>query len=305
MALVLVGTAADAASWPTALALIQEGVACTWNGVLDHVTTQAAALGQAYVAADPLVSGTVLMLFFTFLCWLLSVCTGNYSWTDRLWSITPAVYSVHFGFFASIREIVRGNQSVVATVAALFTRTVGGEPNPAVVLPSARLTIVALLPVLWGARLTYNFARKGGYRWDFEDYRWAIVRTWFSPLVYQLFNIVFIAFYQHALLFAFVLPAYVAWRADAAVPALAALDVFAAAAFIGLLVMETVADQQQWVYQTEKYRLLADAASIDDLPPVFRRGFVTTGLFAYSRHPVRPLCLPVDSCVCVCVYACM
>lgn len=47
---------------------------------------------------------------------------------------------------------------------------------------------------------------------------------------------------------------------------------------------EVVADQQQWNFQTEKYSLLK-TTSLDKLPPKFRKGFITDGLFAYSRHP--------------------
>ena len=43
-----------------------------------------------------------------------------------------------------------------------------------------RQTLAASLVTVWGIRLTFNFARKGGYSWKFwegeEDYRWAIVR---------------------------------------------------------------------------------------------------------------------------------
>jgi steroid 5-alpha reductase family enzyme len=47
-----------------------------------------------------------------------------------------------------------------------------------------RQTLAASLVTVWGIRLTFNFARKGGYSWKFwegeEDYRWAIVRR--NPL---------------------------------------------------------------------------------------------------------------------------
>ena len=47
-----------------------------------------------------------------------------------------------------------------------------------------RQTLAASLVTVWGIRLTFNFARKGGYSWKFwegeEDYRWAIVRK--NPL---------------------------------------------------------------------------------------------------------------------------
>ena len=277
------------ASWDwassSAALLTAAGTVSAWAGAT--ATSSLALLDAAYVGADPLVSGTALALLASWICWYLSVVTGNYSWTDRFWSITPAIYSVHFGFHASIVAVVQHRQTVLETVGALLTRTLGGVPDAAVVLPSARLTILAVLPVLWGARLTFNFARKGGYRPEFEDYRWAIVRTWFHPAVYQIFNVVFIALYQNILIFLIVLPAYVALRADAAAPALTPLDLLATAAFLGLLAMETVADQQQWDFQTEKYRLLATVDRPSEMPAVYARGFVTSGLFTYSRHPVH------------------
>jgi steroid 5-alpha reductase family enzyme len=46
------------------------------------------------------------------------------------------------------------------------------------------------------------------------------------------------------------------------------------------------ADQQQWNFQTEKYRLLkAHGNQLEKLPNRFRKGFVIDGLFGVSRHP--------------------
>merc|ERR1711918_175931 len=44
---------------------------------------------------------------------------------------------------------------------------------------------------------------------------------------------------------------------------------------------ETVADQQMWDYQTEKYRRKAAG----EAPGPYSRGFIESGLWAYSRHP--------------------
>jgi len=39
---------------------------------------------------------------------------------------------------------------------------------------------MSILVTVWSIRLTYNFARRGGYSWKFwdgeEDYRWDILR---------------------------------------------------------------------------------------------------------------------------------
>ena len=64
---------------------------------------------------------------------------------------------------------------------------------------------MAVLVTLWGARLTFNFARKGGYT-GVEDYRWAVLRARMTPWQFQLFNLFFIVLYQNALLVLITLP---------------------------------------------------------------------------------------------------
>ena len=49
---------------------------------------------------------------------------------------------------------------------------------------------------------------------------------------------------------------------------------------------EVIADQQQWDFQTEKYRLLKlNGNKIKNLPQPYNLGFIKDGLFGYSRHP--------------------
>jgi steroid 5-alpha reductase family enzyme len=66
-------------------------------------------------------------------CFLVSVVTDNYSQVDKLWSITPWLY-------------------VWLLVAN------GGLENQ-------RLMLMAIASLVWGMRLTLNFARRGGYVW--------------------------------------------------------------------------------------------------------------------------------------------
>jgi steroid 5-alpha reductase family enzyme len=82
----------------------------------------------------------------------------------------------------------------------------------------------------------------------------------------------FIVVYQNALLVLITLPAAVA--AAAGTP-LTPWDAVWAVLFLGALAGETVADQQQWDFHRAKAR--AGGA----LAP----GFVTTGLWRFSRHP--------------------
>ena len=80
--------------------------------------------------------------------WLLSLLTREYSWTDRVWSIAPIAYVAVFAV---------------------------ADPG------NARLVVMLVLVSLWGVRLTYNFARKGGYGRGGEDYRWKVLRERLRP----------------------------------------------------------------------------------------------------------------------------
>jgi len=197
-----------------------------------------------YFATDPMTIALWACAFFALACWLLSIVTDNYSWVDRLWSIAPALYALHFAAHARFGDV--------------------------------RLDLMAALAMLWGGRLTYNFARKGGYQRGGEDYRWPELRSRLSPAAFQLFNATFIAPLQNLLLLAIATPAYVAYQARGS--SLGALDLIAAAAFFVFVVGETVADEQQWRFQNEKRHRIERGQPVD-LP------FLATGLFRYSRHP--------------------
>jgi len=175
--------------------------------------------------------------------WLVSLITGNYSQVDRLWSILPPIYAI--GFAAATR------------------------------FSDLRLDAIAVLVALWGARLTYNFARKGGYTAGHEDYRWPVLRARFGPWKFQIFNATFIAPFQNLLLMLITLPAWAALRAGTR---FGVLDVAATILFLLLLVGETVADQQQWRFHEDKHARLARGEAIAE-------PFLTRGLFRYSRHP--------------------
>lgn len=175
--------------------------------------------------------------------WVLSVTTREYSWVDRLWSVVPVVYVAIFAGFAGFAD--------------------------------ARLDLMFGLVVSWGGRLTFNFARKGGYARGGEDYRWGVLRGRLPGWRFQLFNVFFIVLYQNAILLLITLPADTALANRSP---LGAWDVVLAVAFVVFLAGEMVADQQQWDFQQWKRRELAAGRE-----PV--RRFVTTGLFRYSRHP--------------------
>ncbi|KAI8829302.1 hypothetical protein BJ741DRAFT_623604 [Chytriomyces cf. hyalinus JEL632] len=222
----------------------------------------AVVLLTKWATVPPATSGLWLALATIAVTWALQLRTRNYSWVDRLWSIVPVVYTANY---------------FIVCFAAGFGF-------------SLRLFAMTLLVTVWGARLTYNFARKGGYNFMDEDYRWAFCRSILPhPVAWELFALLFIAVYQHVLLFLITLPAKTAFDAFVAGGPRAGFrftDLIATILFVGLLVMEVTADEQQWEFQTVKHRLIQKTGQhVSDLPRPYNLGFCTTGLFASSRHP--------------------
>jgi steroid 5-alpha reductase family enzyme len=175
--------------------------------------------------------------------WIASLATGDTSWVDRLWSIVPVIYVWVFAARAH--------------------------------LENARLDVVAALVTVWGVRLTYNFARKGGYR-GVEDYRWAVLRSSMSPWQFQLFNLFFIVLYQNALLVLITLPAWTAFQHRST--SFGAIDLLLTLLFLLFTVGETIADQQQWSFHEWKSAEVRAGRT-----PSPR--FLQSGLFRFSRHP--------------------
>lgn len=104
--------------------------------------------------------------------------------------------------------------------------------------------------------------------------------------MFHLLNLTFISFIQSVLLYAIAAPAYTLLLASTIEPQLTAVDIAFTVIQLSLVVFEWFADQQQWVFQTAKYKYKKTA----QVPAGFTqaaldRGFITTGLWAYSRHP--------------------
>jgi len=182
--------------------------------------------------------------------WVSSVVTGtkeggsNPSIVDRLWSTLPV-------FCAWVMLLLDWN---------------------------LRRFVMTCLVTLWGSRLTYNFYIKGGFSGG-EDHRWVIVRLWYPGLQWEVFNFIFIVIYQLLLIVNFMSPVA---TATSMAPAWGFLDTVATVLCVLLVLGEAIADHQQFVFQTEKYRRREKNES---LGPVYSKGFLDSGLWAYSRHP--------------------
>ena len=189
-------------------------------------------------------------------CFVVGEISRNNSQMDKLWSILPIAYA----------WIIAGK----------------GEFKP-------RLLIIAIIVTLWGIRLTFNFARKGAYHWKFwegrEDYRWEIVRgfkIFQNPIMWALFDLLFISIYQNALVIMMTFPAVA--MMDSTAP-LSAWDFVGATLAFGFLILETVADEYQWKFHQNKKKLMQNANNLSEIEEPYNKGFNTTGPWGYMRHP--------------------
>ena len=185
-------------------------------------------------------------------CFLISTISKNYSQVDKLWSLIPIVYV----------WVVCWNSGF-----------------------ESRMVLMSVLVTIWGLRLTYNFSRRGGYSLKFwegeEDYRWAVVKSkpeFRAPWKWVAFNFFFISLYQMGLIMLFTLPIVKSMDGSP----LSWLDYLLAGVFILFVVLETIADHQQWTFQNEKYRQLNNG---ENLSGMYEEGFLQKGLWGIVRHP--------------------
>ena len=210
---------------------------------------------------SPLTLVLVLAAGLSAAAFVTGTVTNDYSWVDRLWSTAPVgfawVYAAKYSF-------------------------------------APQVLLLAILVTLWGTRLTYNFARRGGYT-SMEDYRWQILRGRIgNEALWHLFSLLFVSGFQVALFVGFTLPVYAAGElGPIGMPGAIATVAIALLA----LAFETTADQHQFDFQNIKH-----GGDADPEPPAWfgrnlgedrraalradiNRGFLTHGLFAVSRHP--------------------
>lgn len=186
-------------------------------------------------------------------CFIVGEITNNNSQIDKLWSVVPIVYVWYMTYLGGMNE---------------------------------RMILMAMVVTAWGIRLTFNFARKGGYSWKFwageEDYRWIELRKrpgFNNRFVWMIFNLFFICGYQGTLIFLFLLPILTSLNTDAS--PIQWVDYLLAVLFLTLLALEFIADQQQYVFQKEKYKRINNNLPMGE----YEQGFISTGLWAFSRHP--------------------
>lgn len=220
------------------------------------------------IALNPLVTSFWLAHVQILLQLLLSLFTRSFSWNDRLWSLIPPMHALIYALHSPLSHDRRTSS-----------------------LSDPRLSLMSLLICLWGARLTFNAARKGYYNPGFVDYRYTWLRRHIlpNPILFRLAYAILICAFMTILLALASSPLYIAWLFRGT--SLNFLDILATIFTLSFILLETLADNQQAAFQARKRHWNA-------LTPLQREqcarkghvweeqsGFVQTGLFAWSRHP--------------------
>ena len=185
-------------------------------------------------------------------CFVVGELSKNNSQVDKLWSIVPIIYVWDMTYLADWNQ---------------------------------RMVLMSILVTIWAVRLTYNFARRGAYTWKFwageEDYRWEVLRKrpgFNKPFIWMLFNLFFICSYQNILIFLFTIPILTVVGDNSP---LNWIDYLLSFLFVLFVLLEFVADNQQYVFQTEKHRRMKAGEALGD----YEKGFIDTGLWGIVRHP--------------------
>lgn len=134
---------------------------------LEALTTSTAAVRNLYADTNPLVTGVALYTFLGFFFLITAQVNKNYSQVDRAWSVLPVLNIAHLNLWARTNGVATG-----------------------------RLNLALIYATIWGARLTFNFWRKGGYKKGEQDYRWPIIQKEIGPVGMAILNATFISFGQ-------------------------------------------------------------------------------------------------------------
>lgn len=247
------------------------------------------------VALNPIVSQVISTFFAIWLQCILTVLTQSYAWNDRVWSLLPPLWAVLY----AIHPVISHDNKT------------GGNFD-------VRLCVMCALVLIWGLRLTFNGLRRHVFDWGHCDYRivWILQKKLSNGVVSRfVFFWVFLGFvvgHCTTMLSLACSPFYFAWIRRGDVPAFTILDGVAAFGTAFGILLEAVADEQQWRFHQRKHRLQAEKVAettkeeaedstadakkdegtetttekpgdSDTSPGIDE--FCQTGLFAWCRHP--------------------
>lgn len=250
-----------------------------------------------YIHSDPLHSALTFSTILASFVFVVGRATDNASTVDRLWTFLPVIFSAHFALHSHWTSAA--NVSKLFSWSGAYSKWQSFIPNGV----DERMFLILVLQVIWSIRLSYNTLRRGFFDFSKEDYRWPIVRAKLTKFQFAMLDLIFVAFTQVYLLMATALPQYFLLTATRAYhPAnpttpLGWPDFAIAALFLLNLVFEQIADSQQqafqmWKHGSAKKEGKDTTGKVKQLPRGtgltegnLQRGFLTSGLWAWSRHP--------------------
>ncbi|KAJ6570259.1 hypothetical protein DFH09DRAFT_1154498 [Mycena vulgaris] len=219
-------------------------------------------------------------LFSTAATYVVSIITSNVSQVDRLWTFLPTIYTA---YFALLPLWPQQQPFYLAPYTPAELGISAGVYNP-------RALMMLSLIITWMFRLSYNTYRRGLFSLQDEDYRWAVLRTQLHPVLFQIVNLTFISGIQNVLLLLLGIPTYVA--ATQPPQPLGVQDFGVIALSLLILAIEFTSDNQQFAYQSFKHtpKRYHDShqwpgARLNWTAADAERGFLTRGIWAWSRHP--------------------
>ncbi|KAG6819357.1 hypothetical protein H0H93_012572 [Arthromyces matolae] len=230
----------------------------------------------------------------TLVTWVASLITSNVSQVDRLWTFLPFIYSAYYAL------LPLWPLDPLFFLCPFMPKSLGWAAARDF---SPRAVLMLVLIFVWMLRLSYNTYRRGLFKLQDEDYRWAVLRSKVSPFLFQVINLTFIAATQNVLLLLLGIPTKTASTLQPHTSLVASDYILATLALIDLA-FEFTSDNQQWAFHQYKHAYLASekekgtskvepydklnqwlGARLDFTPADAKRGFITRGLWAYSRHP--------------------
>ncbi|THH16670.1 hypothetical protein EW146_g4000 [Bondarzewia mesenterica] len=211
----------------------------------------------------------------TLTTYILSLFTGNVSQVDRLWTFLPTIYTAYWALLPIWPRGNRGPAWLVPYVPEEVSNDLVQAFSPRAVLMFG-LVVSAHFPYSLHGQLVLV---------DVQAVLQYLEARPFQPL----FNLTFIAITQNILLLLLGVPTH---RALTNPTPLIATDAVLTLTALTLLALEFTADNQQFAYQTFKHATTAydsraqwPGARFDWTEADKKRGFVTRGLWAWSRHP--------------------
>lgn len=88
--------------------------------ILDNAGSLA-ALKQVYIETNPLVTGFSASLFLAGIFLIVSEVNRNFSQVDRMWSILPNLYIVHFAAWARLSGLPHNRLDLLAVFSTIWS----------------------------------------------------------------------------------------------------------------------------------------------------------------------------------------